>query len=156
MRFTIDMIKDYRDLARRGKNKLSLEVYSSIINTAQNLAIARKDKDNVSDDMVKSAINKEYKIIKEQIATCPKDRKDLLDTFLIKEAIVSNLMPKQMSEKELQDSIRGIIDRIKDDLDVEFDQPLDKKYKGTVMKETMSELADQDKSLISRLVGEYF
>jgi uncharacterized protein YqeY len=54
---------------------------------------------------------KEVKTIKEQIDTCPPNRKDLLDTYTYALEVVSEYAPKLMvDENEIEEYINYIID----------------------------------------------
>jgi len=112
--------------ALKENDKLTKETIASIINTAKNLAIANNDKDNVTSELIDTAIRKELKVIKEQIETCPDDRTDKLHEFSRKKEVVESLMPKQLTKEEIAKEIEA-----------NFSEVLASKNKGLIMKNVM-------------------
>ena len=140
---TLNELRTHMYTSMRENNKIAKETYSSIINTANNAAIAAGDKDNVTEEMVENAIRKELKVIKEQIETCPESREDKLAEYKAKRMIVEGLMPKQMNA-----------DEIKAYLDENFAEVLETKNKGLIMKTVMPTLKGKaDGKLINEVIS---
>ena len=88
-----------------------VEVLSSAIGAVQNAAIAKKCKDNVTEDLVNEVLLKEKKILQEQIDTCPDDRPVLKQGFIFKMNFLEEYCPKLMTnEDEIEEYINYIID----------------------------------------------
>lgn len=131
--------------AMKEKNKIRKDTVSSIINSAKNAAIANKDKDNITEELVDNAIRKELKVIKEQIETCPVDRTEKLEEFKAKLEVVESLMPKQLTA-----------DEIKAELEANFKEVLDTKNKGMIMKSVMPYFKGKaDGKLVNEVIGTY-
>lgn len=140
---TLEILQNEMYAAMKNKDKVRKETLSSIINTAKNIAIANKDKDNVSEAIVDDAIRKELKTVKEQIETCPADRTENLEVFKTKLSIIESFMPKQMTEKEIK---QFILDN--------FSDVLATKNKGLVMKNVMPQLKGKaDGKLINEVIS---
>lgn len=88
-----------------------VEVLSSVIGAVQNAAIAKKCKDNITEDLVNEVLLKEKKILQEQIDTCPDDRPVLKQGFIFKMNFLEKYCPKLMvDEDEIEEYINYIID----------------------------------------------
>ena len=88
-----------------------VEVLSSAIGAVQNAAIAKKCKDNITEDLVNGVLLKEKKILQEQIDTCPDDRPVLKQGFIFKMNFLEEYCPKLMvDEDEIEEYINYIID----------------------------------------------
>lgn len=88
--------------AIKEKNKEKKLVIADIINTAKYTAIEQKKKDNVTEDIVDSAILKVKKTYQEQIDTCPKDRYELLKTYQNKMSYINEYAPIMLTKDEIQ------------------------------------------------------
>lgn len=131
-------------LAMKNKNKIHKQVLADIISTAKNMAIEKKQKDNVTEDMVAVSAIKVNKIAKEQIATCPKEREDLMKEYVEYESYSALYVPKMMSEEEVAAEVIAVLST--------FDTKLNK---GMVMKVLMPKLKGKaDGKLINKIVEE--
>ena len=94
-----------------------VEVLSSAIGAVQNAAIAKKCKDNITEDLVNEVLLKEKKILQEQIDTCPNDRPVLKQGFIFKMNFLEEYCPKLMvDEVEIEEYINYIIDNYNVDI----------------------------------------
>ena len=118
---TIEALKDGNE---NRKNALR-----SVINRIKNYAIDFRC--DITDTLVDEMLLKEVKTIKEQIDTCPSNRRDLLDSYTYVLEVVSEYAPKLMiNEDEIEDYINYIIDNY--DVDIS--------NQGTAMKTIMPHL----------------
>ena len=94
-----------------------VEVLSSAIGAVQNAAIAKKCKDNITEDLVNEVLLKEKKILQEQIDTCPADRPVLKQGFIFRMNFLEEYCPKLMvDEDEIEEYINYIIDNYEVDI----------------------------------------
>ena len=118
---TIEALKDGNE---NKKNALR-----SVINRIKNYAIDFRC--DITDTLVDEILLKEVKTIKEQIDTCPSNRKDLLDSYTYALEVVNEYAPKLMvNEDEIEEYINYIIDNY--DVDIS--------NTGTAMKTIMPHL----------------
>lgn len=108
-----------------------VEVLSSAIGAVQNAAIAKKCKDNITEELVNEVLLKEKKILQEQIDTCPDDRPVLKQEFMFRMNFLEKYCPKLMvNEDEIEEYINYIVDNY--DVDIS--------NQGTAMKTIMPHL----------------
>lgn len=118
---TIEALKDGNE---NKKNALR-----SVINRIKNYAIDFRC--DITDTLVDEMLLKEVKTIKEQIDTCPSNRKDLLDTYTYALEVINEYAPKLMTDSiEIEDYIEYIIENY--DVDIS--------NQGTAMKTIMPHL----------------
>ena len=139
-----------KEMMQAMKDKLSAkkEVLSSAIGAIKNAAIAKKCKDNISEELVNEVLLKEKKTLQEQIDTCPEDRGELLSEFLYKLDILNMYCPKLLDDPN---KINDII------LNLCFDAKVDllKSNRGTVMKLVMPHFKGHaDMKVVNQVIGE--
>ena len=118
---TIEALKDGNE---NKKNALR-----SVINRIKNYAIDFRC--DITEQLVDEMLLKEVKTIKEQIDTCPSNRKDLLDSYTYALEVVNEYAPKLMTDSiEIEDYIEYIIENY--DVDIS--------NQGTAMKTIMPHL----------------
>ena len=141
----IDQIKKDMMTAMKEKNQEKKNAISSLVDAAKKIVIDKGgDRVNIPDDIVSSVVLKELKTIKEQIDTCPADRKDLLTEFKNRYAYVEAYAPKLMSKDEIMKLIND-----------KFAEIVASKNKGQIMKNIMPELKGKaDGKLINEIVEE--
>ena len=141
---TIDKLQKDMMNALKEKDKERKDTLASLISTSKNLAIAKKMKDNVNEEIVNEAIMKELKTVKEQIDTCPAEREDLLTVYKNRLSIIEEYAPKMMSEEE-----------IKELLNKDYSELISSKNKGLIMKTIMPVLKGKaDGKLINKVISE--
>lgn len=96
---------------------------SAIIDRVKKLAIEKKCRDNITEDLVDFAIQKEKKILQEMIESCPDDRNDLKEEYRSKLLVVNEYAPVLVDDPE---KIKEMI--------LESRIPLGKKNRGAIMK----------------------
>ena len=130
--------------AMKEKNRVKKQVLSDIIALAKNIAIEKKSKDNVSEDMVSSAILKVQKTAQEQIDTCPSTRTDLLEEYNLYLSYMKEYAPQMMGEAEIAAEVDKVI--------ADISGPVNK---GVIMKQLMPKLKGKaDGKMINKIVEE--
>ena len=120
-----DMIKALKD----GDVTRKL-VLSDAIAAVKNAAIARRCKDNITEELVNEVLLKEQKTLREMIDTCPKDREDIMDNYIDQYNIIVEYAPILIDDEDtIADAIIGICEA--------SEIPLVKANKGLVMKAIM-------------------
>lgn len=135
-----DMMEAMKAHDRERKESISV-LYSA----AKKLGIDNGCRDGIPEEMVDSAILKELKSVKEQIETCPADRKELLEEYKARLAVFEEYAPKMMSAEEIEAFIKD-----------KFADVLASGNKGMIMKSVMPELKGKaDGKVISEVVAKY-
>ena len=129
--------------AMKAHDKERKESISVLYSAAKKIGIDNGCRDNVPEEMVDQAILKELKSVKEQIETCPADRKELLEEYKARLAVFEEYAPKMLSAEEvealLNDKFAGVVAS---------------KNKGLIMKTVMPELKGKaDGKTISGVVA---
>lgn len=114
--------------AMKAKNKIKKEVLADIITLAKNMAIEKKQKDNISEEIVNAAILKAKKTCQEQIDTCPATRVETLADYQTCMAYINEYAPKMMTEDEVRKFVTEELSK------------LDNPGRGTAMKVIMPQL----------------
>lgn len=130
--------------AMKARDKARKDSIAVLVSAAKKLAIDAGCREDIPDEMVDQAILKEIKSIKEQIDTCPADRTELLEEYNARLAVMSEFVPKMLSE----DEVRTILNE-------KFADVIATKNKGQIMKAVMSELKGKaDGKVINAVVAE--
>ena len=95
---TLEFLQNAMYTAMKAKDVASKEVLSSIIGNVNKVAIDRKCKDNITEQLVDEVILKEKKTLQEMIDTCPSDRVDTLAAYKERFNILNNYAPKIISD----------------------------------------------------------
>lgn len=141
---TLEVLQQEMVEAMKNGEKARKDAISSMIGQAKNLAIAKGQKDNISEAIVDEAILKERKVVEEQIATCPQDRDGLLKSYYARLLVISEFAPKMMSREEIMETIQR-----------DFSEVIAGGNKGKAMKEVMAVLKGRaDGKMINECVTE--
>ncbi len=120
-----DMIQAMKD---KDINKKS--VLSGAISAIKNAAIAKKCKDDITEELVNEVLLKELKTLNEMIATCPISRNDLLSEYVDKRDALNEYVPKLLNNPvEIESTIRKLCG--------ECHAALTKNNRGAIMKIVM-------------------
>ena len=103
---TIEQLNKDLVTAMKSGNAIEKQTIRSLIAAAKNTAIAKNQKDNITEEFVDAAILKEKKILEEMIAGCPKDRTDLLEEYNSILNVINRYAPTLMDDPE---EIRAIV-----------------------------------------------
>ena len=137
-----DMIKALKD----GDVTRKL-VLSDAIAAVKNAAIAKRCKDNITEELVDEVLLKEQKTLREMIDTCPKDREDIMDNYIDQYNIIAEYAPILIDDEDtIADSIIGICEA--------NEIPLIKANKGLVMKAIMPSFKGKvDMKITNKVLG---
>jgi len=129
--------------AMKAHDKERKESISVLYSAAKKIGIDNGCRDNVPEEMVDQAILKELKSVKEQIETCPADRKELLDEYKARLTVFEEYAPKMLSAEEVEALLND-----------KFAEVVASKNKGLIMKTVMPELKGKaDGKTISDVVA---
>lgn len=117
-----------------------------LLKSAIDLSKINNKLDNVSDDLVIEVASRQVKQHKESISEFRNaNRNDLADKLEKEIEIISNYLPEQLSESEIEEEITKIFDEVK---------PEGKKDMGKIMKEVSVRLKGKaDMKLVSQIVN---
>ena len=103
-----NLMKNLTDSMRQ-QNRVKKAVIADIVTCTKNMAIEKKCKDNITEEIVDAAILKCKKTCQEQIDTCPANRTDLLDMYKeIQEDIVDGDLEESDKPKVSMKKIQSI------------------------------------------------
>ena len=132
--------------AMKTKDSVRRDCLKNVLGKAQNEAKNRKlNIDNIQDDIMFSAVQKEYKQLNQtvnELKDCQET--ELYQTSALQIEILKDYLPKQMDQKEVEEAVAWILG--------------DKEYKnfGEKMKYVMKELNGKaDSKLIRKVVENY-
>ena len=129
--------------AIKEKNKIKKNVISDIITYSKIVAIDKKCKDNIPEDIVNAAIIKMKKMCQDQIDTCPSNRKDLKEQYEDSMRYINEYAPQMLSEDETYVEIKKLL------------SGMENINKGQAMKIVMPVLRGKaDGKLINKIVTE--
>ncbi len=94
---TADMIT-----AMKEKDKFKKDTLSAVIGSIKKVAIDKKCKDNITEDLVNEVLLKELKTVKEMIDTCPEDREETRAEYALRYDIIASYAPQQLSEEDIK------------------------------------------------------
>jgi len=140
----IEILRQDMVAAMKAKDKLTKDAISSLIAAIKKVAIDEGVRDEIPQGLVDRVILKELKSIKEQIDTCPDERKELKAEYEAAYMVVEKYAPKTLDEREIKEIIQ-----------TKFADVLATKNKGLVMKAAMGELNGKaDGKVINQIVSE--
>ncbi|MFG6384287.1 MAG: GatB/YqeY domain-containing protein [Lachnospiraceae bacterium] len=130
--------------AMKAKNKGRKDAISALVSAVKKTAIDEGCRENIPEDLVERVILKELKTAKEQLDTCPSERKDLLEEYQLRYDVINEYAPTLMSEIEVRTYINE-----------KFAEVVATKNKGQIMKAVMAELKGKaDGKVINQVVAD--
>lgn len=75
------------------------DVLRGAISNIKNAAIATKQRDSISEDLIDKVLLKEQKTLQEQIDTCPPERKDALKQYQDKMEVLKKYVPQLITDR---------------------------------------------------------
>lgn len=130
--------------AMKARDKFRKDAISSLVSAAKKVAIDEGCRDDISEDIVTKVILKEMKTVKEQIDSCPDERKELKDEYIKRYDIISEFAPSMMSASE-----------VKAYIEEKFADIVATKNMGQIMKAVMGDLKGKaDGKVINETVKE--
>lgn len=135
----IDTLRSDMVVALKAHDSFTKNVISGLIGAINNAAIAKKCRDNITEDLIDEVLLKECKTVKEMIDTCPDNRQDLLEEYKQRLSIVEKYAPLLMTDEE---EIKNYI------LSLGID--VDSSNRGLIMKELKGKC---DMKIANKVVG---
>lgn len=129
--------------AMKAKKKGRKDAISALVSAVKKAAIDEGCRDNIPEELVDRVILKELKTAKEQLDTCPAERKDLLEEYRLRHDVIQEYAPALMSEDEVRTYITE-----------KFAEIVATGNKGQIMKAVMAELKGKaDGKVINQVVA---
>lgn len=145
---TLEQLQKEMIQAMKDKQPNKKEVLSSAIGAIRNAAIAKKCKDNITEELVDEVLLKEKKTLQEQIDTCPTERIDLKNIYREKMELLEPYCPKLITDSQVIELA------IKMQLAAAGIEPV-KSNRGAVMKIVMPQFKGKaDMKVVNQVVGE--
>ena len=147
---TLEILQKEMIAAMKAKDKLRKETISSLIGAAKNVAIEKRCRDNITEEIVNGAILKEKKTVQDMIDTCPADRTELLEEYKQKMSIIEEFVPKMMSDDEIREFVNQQLIEL-----TAVNVVISPKIHGMVMKNISPMLKGKaDMKLVNQIVSE--
>lgn len=89
-----------RNDALKKDNKEAKTVLNSVIDTIQKMAITPKGRISITDELAIAGIQKEIKMLKEQIETCPDTHRSLKESYTKRLSIIKPYAPEVLEDRE--------------------------------------------------------
>lgn len=141
---TLEVLQKDMIAAMKAKDKPRKDSISSLVSAVKKAAIDEGCRDDVKEELVDRVILKELKTVKEQIDSCPAERKDLLDEYQARYDVINEYAPSLMGEDEVRTYITE-----------NFADALATKNKGAIMKSVMPKLKGKaDGKVINGVVSD--
>ena len=129
--------------AMKAKEKGRKDAISALVSAVKKAAIDEGCRDNIPEELVDRVILKELKTAKEQLDTCPAERKDLLEEYRLRHDVIQEYALALMSEDEVRTYITE-----------KFAEIVATGNKGQIMKAVMAELKGKaDGKVINQVVA---
>lgn len=145
---TLEQLQKEMIQAMKDKQPIKKEVLSSAIGAIRNAAIAKKCKDNITEELVDEVLLKEKKTLQEQIDTCPIERIDLKNIYREKMAFLEPYCPKLITDPQVIELA------IKTELAIAGLEPV-KANRGAIMKLIMPQFKGKaDMKVVNKVIGE--
>ena len=146
----IDTVRADMMTAMKEKNKFKKEALSALLSALKAKAIDVGDRGSLQDDVALAAVEKEIKDLKETAETAPAGYEEVVKECKEKIEILSAYMPKQMSEDEIKDTVKGVLSQLG------IDSP-SAKQKGVIMKNLMPLVKGKaDGKLVNEILASFF
>lgn len=130
--------------AMKARDKDRKDSISVLVSAAKKAAIDAGCREDIPEDMVNQAILKELKSVKEQIDTCPDERKDLKTAYEMRYAVMQEFAPKMLSADEVKEIIMS-----------KYSEVIASGNKGQIMKSVMPEFKGKaDGKLVQQVVAD--
>ena len=140
---TYEFLHNAMTSALKNGDRETKNILSGFIAQIQKDAIDKGCRDNITESFVDAELLKIKKSIQEQIDTCPASRPELLERFNYEMEVVNLYAPTVIVDENL---IHAKI------IQIIGSEPLDKKQRGMVMKESKSSEAHYDMATVNKVI----
>ena len=90
----LEVLQQEMITAMKEQNKIRKETLSAVIDAIKKATITDKGRIEITEELINTVLLKEKKIVQEMISTCPAARKDLLDEYECRLAIINEFAPQ--------------------------------------------------------------
>lgn len=145
---TLEQLQHSMMSAMKQGDKVRKDVLSSAIAAIKKVAIDKGCRDNITEELVNEVLLKEYKILMEQIDTCPDERQDLKLVYTQRIAVLNEYVPQlETDENKIRSMIEALI--------AAADIVPTKANRGAVMKAVMPVLKGKvDMKIANKVIAE--
>lgn len=146
----IETIRKEMQMALKNNEHDKKIVLSNILGALVNAEKANKNK-SLNEIQEGEIVTKLMKQIKETLETCPSNRQDIIDKCNFEISIISQYMPKQLTENEIKEVITSVL------TDMGILETATAKNKGMIMKNLMPLVKGKaDGKLVNSILETYF
>lgn len=146
----IETVRSSMMEAMKNKDKVRKDALSALLAALKAKAIDLGERDGISDEEAVAVVAKEIKRLKETAETAPAGYEAVVEECNAKIAILSEFMPKQMSEDEIKETIKGVL------ANLGIENPT-AKQKGIIMKNLMPLTKGKaDGKLVNEILSGFF
>ena len=146
----IETIRKEMQMALKNNEHDKKIVLSNILGALVNAEKATKNKplNKIQEGEI---VTKLMKQVKETLETCPSNRQDIIDKCNFEISIISQYMPKQLTENEIKEIITSVL------TDMGILETATAKNKGMIMKNLMPMVKGKaDGKLVNSILETYF
>ena len=144
----IEEVRTQMVAAMKNKDKERKDILSLLLAALKNAAINKRE--DLTEEEENSVVLKEIKQLNELLEQTPSDRTDIIEQCKFRISVLEEFAPKMLSEDEIRNIIKGVIDEI----GIEEPKVSDK---GRIMKELMPKVKGKaDGKLVNSLVSCFF
>lgn len=146
----IETIRKEMQMALKNNEHDKKIVLSNILGALVNAEKANKNK-SLNEIQEGEIVTKLMKQVKETLETCPNNRQDIVDKCNFEISIISQYMPKQLTENEIREIITSVL------TDMGILETATAKNKGMIMKNLMPMVKGKaDGKLVNSILETYF
>lgn len=144
----IDDVRAGMMAAMKEKDKIKKDALSALLSALKSKAIDNRGE--LTEDDAIAVVSKEIKQLKETMDTAPAGYEAVKEECAAKIEILSAFMPKQMSEEEIRQTIKGVLAQLG------LEKP-EAKQKGIIMKNLMPIVKGKaDGKLVNEILASFF
>ena len=134
--------------AMKEKDKIKKDALSALLSALKSKAIDNRGE--LSEDDAIAVVSREIKQLKETMDTAPAGYEAVKEECAAKIEILSAFMPKQLSEEEIRETIKGVLAQLG------LEKP-EAKQKGIIMKNLMPLVKGKaDGKLVNEILATFF
>lgn len=144
----IELVRSEMVKAMKSGDKGRKDALSALLTSLKNVAIDKRS--DLTEEEENAVVLKEIKQLKETLESSPADRVDIINECKERIEILSEYAPQFMSEDEIKEIIKGVLDSL------EISAPTSKD-KGRIMKELMPKVKGKaDGKVVNDMVAALF
>lgn len=144
----IDTVRSEMMTAMKNKDKVRKDALSALLAALKAKMIDNKGE--LSEEDAVAVVSREVKQLKETMETAPENYVDVIEECKAKIDILSEFMPKQMSEDEIKNVIKTVLAQLN------IENP-EAKQKGIIMKNLMPLVKGKaDGKLVNEILAGFF